>query len=118
MSPAGSTGPDGTPGTGRARPVHQSLIQVPTFAGVDRSFLVLEATLGMAVAVGMGVSWVTLIVVGLIVAVVHPVLVSLTKRDPMMTSIAARALGQSSVYDPLGSASKPGRRAPRAVPKL
>ncbi len=117
MSPGRPSGSDGGPGARRARPVHQSLVQTPVFAGVDRSFLVLEVTLALAVAVGMGVSWVTLIVVVLIVGIVHPVLVYLTQRDPLMTAFAARALTQASVYDPLGAASTPARKPARAVPK-
>ena len=117
MSPGRPPSADGGPVARRARPVHQSLVRTPVFAGVDRSFLVLEVTLALAVAVGMGVSWATLIVVGVVVGVVHPVLVTLTKKDPLMTSLAARAMTQAPVYDPLGAASTRGRKPARAVPK-
>ena len=101
----------------RARPVYQSLVRAPRFAGVDRSFLVLEVTLVLAVAVGMGVSWITLVVVVAVVGVTHPLLVYLTRVDDMMTSLAARALTQAPSYDPLGSVRRAPRRPARAVPK-
>ena len=101
----------------RARPVHQSLVRTPRFAGVDRSFLVLEATLVLSVAVGMGFSWVTLVAVVAVVGVTHPLLAALTRIDDMMTSFGARALMQAPAYDPLGSVRRPPRRPARAVPK-
>ncbi len=101
----------------RARPVYQSLLRTPRFAGVDRSFLVLEVTLVLAVAVGMGVSWATLVVVAVVVGVTHPLLVALTRRDDMMTSVATRALTQAPSYAPLGPVETSPRRPARAVPK-
>ena len=111
--------PGGAGGHGagpRARPVHQSLVRTPRFAGVDRSFLVLEVTLVLAVVVGLGPALATAVVVAAVLGVTHPVLVALTRADDMMTSFAARALTQAPSYDPLGRAAAAGRRPPRAVP--
>lgn len=101
----------------RTRAVHQSLCRTPRFAGVDRSFVVLEVTLVLALLVGLGPTWTTLVVGVLVVGGVHPLLVHLTRVDDMMTSFVARALTQRAHYVPRGSVRRAPRRPERAVPK-
>ena len=50
------------------RPVYQSLVRVPRYAGVDRSFLVLEVTLVVCLVYLMGISVASVVVVAVVVA--------------------------------------------------
>ena len=76
------------------RPVHQSLVRTPRYAGVDRTFLVLEVTLVVCLGYLMGVSWATAGVVLLTVGVVHPLMVRLSADDDLLPHLVVRTLTQ------------------------
>ena len=99
------------------RPVHQSLVRTPRYAGVDRSFLVLEVTLVVCVAYLLGLSWATLGVVTVTVGVVHPLMVRLSAEDDLLPHLVVRTLTQADAYDPLGSVGASGRKPSPSVPK-
>ena len=98
------------------RPVHQSLVRTPRYAGVDRTFLVLEVTLVVCLGYLMGVSWATAGVVLLTVGVVHPLVVRLSADDDLLPHLVVRTLMQADAYDPLPPASSSGRKPSPAVP--
>lgn len=98
------------------RPVHQSLVRVPRYAGVDRSFLVLEVTLVVCLGYLMGLSWATAAVVVVVVGVVHPLMVRLSDADDLLPQLLARTLMQADAYGPLPPASASPRRPSRSVP--
>ena len=104
------------PGTLPERPVHQSLVRVPRYAGVDRSFLVLEVTLVVCLGYLMGLSWATAAVVVVVVGVVHPLMVRLSDADDLLPQLLARTLLQADAYGPLPPASASPRRPSRSVP--
>ena len=99
------------PATGRLpeRPVHQSLVRVPRYAGVDRSFLVLEVTLVVCLGYLMGLSWATAAVVVVVLGVVHPLMVRLSDADDLLPQLLARTLMQADAYGP---APRPRARLP------
>ena len=99
------------------RPVHQSLVRVPRFAGVDRSFLILEVTLVVCLVYLLGLSVASVVVVVVVVAGVHPVMVRLSNVDDLLPQFAARTLTQAEVYDPLPPGRTPSRKPNRSVPK-
>ena len=98
------------------RPVHQSLVRTPRYAGVDRSFLVLEVTLVVCVAYLLGLSWATLGVVSVTVGVVHPLMVRLSAEDELLPHLVVRTLTRADAYDPLGAAGAPARKPRPSVP--
>ena len=98
------------------RPVHQSLVRVPRFAGVDRSFLILEVTLVVCLVYLLGLSLGSVLVVVAVVAGVHPLMVKLSNVDDLLPQFAARTLGQADAYDPLPPASTGSRKPTRSVP--
>ena len=98
------------------RPVHQSLVRTPRYAGVDRSFLVLEVTLVVCVAYLLGLSWATLGVVLATVGVVHPLMVRLSAEDELLPHLVVRTLTQADAYDPLGAVGTPGPKPSPSVP--
>ena len=98
------------------RPVHQSLVRVPRFAGVDRSFLILEVTLVVCLVYLLGLSVGSGLVVLAVVAGVHPLMVKLSNVDELLPQFAARTLGQADAYDPLPPASTGSRKPSRSVP--
>ena len=114
MSRVQSTG--GERATLPERPVHQSLVRTPRYAGVDRTFLVLEVTLVVCLGYLMGVSWATAGVVLLTVGVVHPLMVRLSADDELLPHLVVRTLTQADAYDPLPHASGPLRKPSPAVP--
>ena len=98
------------------RPVHQSLVRVPRFAGVDRSFLILEVTLVVCLVYLLGLSLGSVLVVVGVVAGVHPLMVRLSDVDELLPQFAARTLGQADAYDPLPPAHTGSRTPGRSVP--
>ena len=93
------------------RPVHQSLVRTPRYAGVDRTFLVLEVTLVVCLGYLMGVSWATAGVVLLTVGVVHPLMVRLSADDDLLPHLVVRTLTQADAYDALPPRDGPGPQA-------
>ena len=98
------------------RPVHQSLVRVPRFAGVDRSFLILEVTLVVCLVYLLGLSLGSVLVVVGVVAGVHPLMVKLSNVDELLPQFAARTLTQADASDPLPPASTGSRKPGRSVP--
>ncbi|MDT7858204.1 VirB3 family type IV secretion system protein [Rubrivirga sp. S365] len=98
------------------RPVHQSLVRVPLYAGVDRSFLVLEVTLVVCLVYLLGVSVASVAIVVAVVLGVHPLMKRLSDVDALLPQFAARALMQADAYDPLPPAHTGSRKPARAVP--
>jgi type IV secretory pathway TrbD component len=98
------------------RPVHQSLVRVPRYAGVDRSFLVLEVTLVVCLGYLMGLSWATAVVVVVVVGVVHPLMVRLSNADDLLPQLLTRTLMQADAYGPLSPVDTSPRRPSRSVP--
>ena len=98
------------------RPVHQSLVRTPRYAGVDRTFLVLEVTLVVCLGYLMGLSWATAGVVLLTVGVVHPLMVRLSADDDLLPHLVVRTLTQADSYDALPPATGSGRKPSPAVP--
>ena len=92
------------------RPVHQSLVRIPRYAGVDRSFLVLEVTLVLCLVYLLGVSVASVLVVIGVVAGVHPLMVRLSNVDELLPQFLARTLTQSGVYAPLPGAGTSPRK--------
>ena len=79
------------------RPVHQSLVRIPRYAGVDRSFLVLEVTLVLCLVYLLGVSVASVLVVIGVVAGVHPLMVRLSDVDELLPAVSrahAQAVGR------------------------
>ena len=116
MSASRSRGGERLPGTLPERPVHQSLVRTPRYAGVDRSFLVLEVTLVVCVAYLLGLSWATLGVVSVTVGVVHPLMVRLSDADELLPQFLTRTLFQADAYDPLPPAHTGARKPSPSVP--
>lgn len=98
------------------RPVHQSLVRIPRYAGVDRSFLVLEVTLVLCLVYLLGISVASVLVVVAVVAGVHPLMVRLSNVDDLLPQFLARTLMQSDAYDPLPTAGSASRKPDRSVP--
>ncbi len=98
------------------RPVHQSLVRTPRYAGVDRSFLVLEVTLVVCLGYLMGLSWSTALVVVVTVGVVHPLMVRLSADDDLLPHLVVRTFTQADAYDPLPAAGATGRKPSPSVP--
>ena len=99
------------------RPVHQSLVRVPRFAGVDRSFLILEVTLVVCLVYLLGLSLGSVLVVVGVVAGVHPLMVKLSDVDELLPQFVARTLAQADAYAPLPPAHTGSRTPARSVPR-
>lgn len=107
---------EGPPGTPPERPVHQSLVRTPRYAGVDRAFLVLEVTLVVCLGYLLGPSWSTALVVLVTVGVVHPLMVRLSADDDLLPHLVVRTLTQADAYDPLPPVGAPVRKPSPSVP--
>ena len=82
------------------RKVYQSLIKTPLYAGVDKSFLLFEATTIGFLFFVIGVHLATLLVAGIWVAVIHPVMVWINAKDPLLAMLYVRSLTGKDFYVP------------------
>ena len=98
------------------RPVYQSLVRIPRYAGVDRSFLILEVTLVVCLVYLLGLSVASVLVVALVVAGVHPLMVRLSNVDELLPQFLARTLMQADSYEPLAPAHTTPARPAQSVP--
>lgn len=98
------------------RPVYQSLVRIPRYAGVDRSFLILEVTLVVCLVYLLGISVASVLVVLGVVAVVHPLMVRLSNVDELLPQFLARTLMQADAYEPLPPAYTSSAKPAASVP--
>jgi type IV secretory pathway TrbD component len=82
------------------------------YAGVERPVIALEATIAIGLVATVGPRLVTLLAVGLIVGVVHPVMAWLTSKDPLATAVYVRSLAWRDYYAPQGGVRARGRVRP------
>jgi type IV secretory pathway TrbD component len=80
--------------------IHGSLVRQPLYLGVERTVLAVEGVVCLAVLFGVGLSFVTVALIALVVAVIHPVMVWITARDPQATEIAVRSHAYADFYAP------------------
>jgi type IV secretory pathway TrbD component len=98
--------------------IHPSLCRPILIGGVDRGFLILEATLVTALVVLGGIAWVTLSLAALLVLVLHPSIAWATRLDPEIGIVYVRSLSGQDVYPPVGGlAARPAAVHP-ALPPL
>ncbi|MBY0439573.1 MAG: VirB3 family type IV secretion system protein [Burkholderiales bacterium] len=83
------------PSTLRCTPVHRSLLEMKTIAGVEDRLAILNATLALAVAMGAGL-WYWL----LAAFALHVVAARLGRHDPWVRQVYTGYALQSDAYDP------------------
>ncbi len=99
------------------RRVHQSLIRVPLYAGVDKGFLLVEACTVGFLFFAVGIQLATVLAAGVWVLVLHPLMVWINAKDPLLAVLYVRSLWGKDYYAPHASH---GGRAPAAklsIPK-
>jgi len=91
----------------RRTPVHRSLMEIKTIAGVERRIAIVNITIAAALTMAMHV-W------GYVAAaaLLHAVLAYLTKRDPFLRPIYIRYNTQADAYDPWPHAVQRGGHRP------
>ena len=98
--------------------VHGALVRPLLYLGVERLVIALETTLCLALILGVGPALATFAIVGIIVAVVHPVMAWLTAKDPLTTEVYLRSRSYADFYAPHasldGSTPRPRPSIPRA----
>lgn len=97
------------------RRVHQSLIRTPLYAGVDKGFLLVEACTVGFLFFAVGFHLATVFAAGVWVLVLHPLMVWVNAKDPLLAALYVRSLWGRDYYAP--HASHRGR-APAAKPSI
>jgi type IV secretion system protein VirB3 len=89
----------------RRTPVHRSLLEMKTLAGVEDRLAILNATFALAITMGAGLwHW-------LFIAVfLHLLAARLTRHDPWLRQVYAGYVLQADAYDPW---PRPGMRRGR-----
>ena len=112
----GSGGVEGTFAETSAWPIHQALVRPQLTMGVERPVIAVEWTLALALVVGLGPGLLSLGVVALVTAVIHPTMVWLTARDPQTTAVYVRSRRYADYYAPHAPLhARPRRPAPSVV---
>lgn len=81
-----------------------SLVRPSLTLGVERHVAALECVICLSLTFGLGFSLATAGIVLLVVAVVHPVMLWLTQREPRVTELYVRNRGYADFYQPHASA--------------
>jgi type IV secretory pathway TrbD component len=82
--------------------IHPALWRPILIGGIDRGFLILEATLVMALVVMGGLAWTTLSIAAVLVGVLHPSIAWATRIDPEISVVYVRSLSGQDFYPPVG----------------
>lgn len=97
------------------RRVHQSLIKTPLYAGVDKGFLIFElTTIGFLFFV-IGFSFATVLLAVIWTAVLHPIMVWINAKDPLLAVLYVRSLTGKDFYVPH---AKLGEKVPGVKPSI
>ena len=99
-------------------PLHASLVRPLLYMGVERTVIALEATLCLALVLGVGLSVATLSFVATIMLVMHPTMVWLTAKDAMATEIYVRSRAYDDYYAPHAVVRRTALRPRRSIPKF
>jgi type IV secretory pathway TrbD component len=97
--------------------LHPSLVRPALTLGVERHVAALEATLGLALVVGVGPSLLTIGVTALLIVGIHPAMVWLTARDPQATEVYLRSRRYADYYAPAAVVDAPTPRPAASVPR-
>jgi type IV secretory pathway TrbD component len=79
-------------------PVHPSLVRPILVAGVEPRIVILEGTLVAALLLGVGLHLFTVAVACAIAFGLHPLLVRLSKNDPLALAVYVRAVRYQPFY--------------------
>ena len=97
--------------------VHGALVRPLLYLGVERLVIALETTLCLALVLGVGPAFATFGIVGIIVAVVHPVMAWLTAKDPLTTEVYMRSRSYADFYTPHASLDESTPRPRPSIPR-
>lgn len=99
------------------RTVHQSLIKTPLYAGVDKGFLIFELTTVGFLFFAIGFHLVTLLIAIGWAAVIHPLMVWISAKDPLLAVLYVRSLSAADYYAPAAHrTAPPPRRVRPSIP--
>lgn len=110
------TNPTTTKNLARRR-VHQSLVRTPLYAGVDKGFLLFEGcTIGfLFFAIGFHLA--TVIAAAVWVLVLHPLMVWINAKDPLLAALYVRSLTAKDYYAPHASHAGKAAAPKPSIPK-
>lgn len=101
-----------------AHAVYRSLIRPVLTLGVERHVAGLEITLCLALVFGVGLSVATAALVALVLVLMHPALVWVTAREPLVTELYVRSQQYADYYAPHASVHRPVPRPRPSMPRL
>lgn len=99
-------------------PIHPALYRPVLFAGLPRPILIIEGSITLAFTIGLGLQWVTLGFLFFMMVVVHPLLVTATRKDPDMLALFVRNFRHSEYYDAVPAYRAPKLRTYSSIPKV
>jgi type IV secretory pathway TrbD component len=102
----------------RGHPVHAALVRPVLFAGVEQSVLALEATVALALVLGVGPHITTVLLAAIIIGVLHPALARATAREPLIVPIYLRSLAARDYYAPHSALHAPSLPVRPSVPPV
>lgn len=99
------------------RRVHQSLIRTPLYGGVDKGFLLVEACTVGFLFFAVGFHLATFFAAAVWVLVLHPLMVWVNAKDPLLAALYVRSLGGKDYYAPHASHAGRAPAAKASIPK-
>lgn len=99
------------------RRVYQSLVRTPLYAGVDKGFLLFEVCTAGFIFFVIGISLPTLLLALVWMAVIHPVMVWINAKDPLLVVLYVRSLSGRDFYAPHAHRSQRTCSARPSIPQ-
>lgn len=78
--------------------LHTALTRPVLFAGADRGLALANGVIALALVFGIGPSWATIGVAGMLLGVGHVSLVLLAKREPELRALYVRHVQHATIY--------------------
>ena len=98
-----------------SRQIHQSLVKTPLYAGVDKGFLLFEVTTVGFLFFVIGFNLASVLLALVWTAVIHPIMVWICAKDPLLPVLYVRSISGKDFYVPH---AKPGDKVPGVKPSI
>lgn len=94
-----------------SEPIRQSLVRPVLIAGAERELVIANYTIILALLLGIGFNWITVVVSTLLATLGHWVLVKLSQKEPELRKTYLRHISYKDFYP---AQSHPNAKTPKA----
>lgn len=97
--------------TNYSEPIRQSLVRPVLIAGAERELVIANYTIILALILGIGLNWITILASTFLATVGHWILVKLAEKEPELRKTYLRHISYRDYYP---ARNHPGNKVPKA----